>query len=649
MKLTDEQLQAINTIEGNVLVHASAGSGKTSAFVARIANLIKKHGVDSKDILGLTFTKDAAENMRVKLAKVIGSDKAKGVYLTTFHSFSLSMLKRYTSEYANVKIVEPWFENQVANDIVKPRSYNNKDGQDIGVNAGSFLDFVSYQKSHMVRKGDKVIINEDTPLFAEWERDKLQNGYNTYCTRLENAHKKSFDDMLLDFYYLLLFNDEVREGIKYQYKYVQVDEFQDSSVINLEILKLISDNNLYVVGDSNQSIYSFISAEVDNILKFDEDFEDVKVINLPHNFRSTSKIISICNDVLVKYRGAEHPYNEFSEQISGRSIEGEPVRVSVYNNIQHETQDIVDKIEDMMDKDKSLTYNDFAIISRTNNGLLSFENELSNREIPVIISSGRSFYDRREIDDLLSYARLYLGEDDDSFRKVANRPNRFIANTMLRDLEEYAFNNVETLEESARGDFDAGKHTSGLNRFLYKIEDIRDIKSPRNAEQLLRSIYQITGYHSFMESKTMSMSELSDKEESIDSLMIAARGFKSIEQFLTYISIVKENQRKNDDGVTLTTVHSAKGLEWKICFVIGVTDNNYPHKMLVNEDKDEELRLLFVAMGRAKDRLFISLPMYDGLDDVKEVSRFIQPLFGDKLLQAKNKVLGGVEKSEFDY
>lgn len=250
---------------------------------------------------------------------------------------------------------------------------------------------------------------------------------------------------------------------------------------------------------------------------------------------------------------------------------------------------------------------------------------------------------------MLSYARLYLGEDDDSFRKVANRPNRFIANTMLRDLEEYAFNNVETLEESARGDFDAGKHTSGLNRFLYKIDDIRDIKSPRNAEQLLRSIYQITGYHSFMESKTMSMSELSDKEESIDSLMIAARGFKSIEQFLTYISIVKENQRKNDDGVTLTTVHSAKGLEWKICFVIGVTDSNYPHKMLASEDKDEELRLLFVAMGRAKDRLFISLPMYDGLDDVKEVSRFIQPLFGDKLLQAKNKVLGGVEKSEFDY
>lgn len=648
MKLTDEQLQAVNVKEGNVLINASFGSGKTSVFVARIANLIKNHNVDSKDILGLTFTRNAAENMRARLSKVIGKDKAEKVYLTTFHSFALSMLKRYTSDYTNIKIVEPWFENQVANDIVKPRSYNNKDGQDLGVNAGTFLDFVSYQKSRMVRKGDKVIIDHGTPLFAEWERDKLQNGYNTYCTRLENAHKKSFDDMLLNFYYLLLFNDEVREGIKYQYKYIQVDEFQDTSLINMEILKLISNNNIYVVGDINQSITGFQGAEIGNILSFSEEFEDVKTINLKDNFRSTAKIIDICND-LLQYRGADSPLNQFGKQVPARSIEGEPVRVSVYNNIQHETQDVVDKIEDMMDKDKSLTYNDFAIISRTNNGLLSFENELSNREIPVIISSGRSFYDRREIDDLLSYARLYLGEDDDSFRKVANRPNRFIANTMLRDLEEYAFNNVETLEESARGDFDAGKHTSGLNRFLYKIDDIRDIESPRNAEQLLRSIYQITGYHSFMESKTMSMSELADKEESIDSLMITARGFKSIEQFLTYISIVKENQRKNDDGVTLTTVHSAKGLEWKICFVIGVTDNNYPHKMLASEDKDEELRLLFVAMGRAKDRLFISLPMYDGLDDVKEVSRFIQPLFGDKLLQAKNKVLGGVEKSEFDY
>ena len=147
----------------------------------------------------------------------------------------------------------------------------------------------------------------------------------------------------------------------------------------------------------------------------------------------------------------------------------------------------------------------------------------------------------------------------------------------------------------------------------------------------------------------MSMSELADKKESISSLFLTAKGFKKIEQFLAYVSVVKENQKKNDSGVTLTTVHSAKGLEWKVCFVIGTTDNNYPHKMLANEDKDEELRLLFVAMSRARDRLFMSLPVYDGTDDVKEVSRFIEPLFGDRLLDARNTVLGGVPESDFEY
>ena len=649
MKVTDEQLKAINKVKGNVLVQASPGSGKTSVFVARIANLINHHNVDVDEILGLTFTKDAAENMRRRLSKVIGKDKSKEVYLTTFHSFALAMLKKYTTDYSNIKIVEPWFENQVANDIVKPRSYHNKDGQDLGINAASFLDFVSYQKTHMVKKGNKVIIDEGTPLFAEWQRDGLQNGFNTYCTRLENARKKSFDDMLLDFYYLLLFNDDVSNAIKNKYKIIQVDEGQDTSVINLEILKLIENNNVAIFQDINQSIFSFQGASAENAFNFIDRFDDVEVINLPHNFRSTNKIISACNDVLSKYRGAEHQYNQFTNQKSGRSVEGEPVEVTVYNNIYSETQGVVDKIEEMMSEDSSLTYDDFAIISRTNNGLLMFENELSNREIPVIISSGRSFYDRREIDDLLSYAKLYLGQDDDAFRKVANKPNRYIANAMIRELEEYAFNHSESLEESARGNFDAGRYTSGLNRFLYDIEDIREVDRPRNAEQLLREIYNITGYRPYMEAKTMSMSELADKKESVNSLFMTAKGFKEIEQFLAYISVVKDNQKKNDSGVTLTTVHSAKGLEWKVCFVIGATDNNYPHKMLVSEDKDEELRLLFVAMSRAKDRLFMSLPVYDGTDDVKEVSRFIEPLFGDRLLDARNTVLGGVVKSEFEY
>lgn len=648
MKITEEQMRAIQAKKGNWLVFASFGSGKSSSYTARVAKLIMS-GVEPHRILGLTFTKDAAKNMQDKLDNIIGKDKASQVHFSTFHSFAYKMLRLYTNDYYNINIVEPWFENQIANDIVgKPTRYN-KDGHSLNINAGTFLDFVSYQKGHMIRSTDKVIINDDTPYFLSTSKSTVQSAFELYCKRMKNANKMSFNDMLLDFYYLLLSDNSVRESIKNSYDYVQVDEFQDSSIINLEILKMITDNNLFVVGDSNQSIFSFQFAEVGNMIQFESDFEDVQVINLPHNFRSTQNIIDICNDLLVANRGEEHPFNAYAKQISGTGNVGKQPMFTAYNNSTVEAIGVADKIEAMMAENPELTYNDFAIISRTNNGLLAFENELSNREIPVIISSGRSFYDRNEIDTFIAYGQLYIGEDDDAFRRAVNKPTRFIANSLIRDLEEYAHDNDITLEQAVRsGDFDLGRYTTSMHRFMNDIDEIRSIDA-RNAEQVFRSINDIIGYESYIQKQAMSYSESVIRQEGIDSFYLTARRFKSVKQLFGYIQTVRDNSRSIDNGINLTTTHSAKGLEWETCFVVGLNDSNYPHAMLLSGEKDEELRLLFVAMGRAKTNLFMSYSIYDGRDNLNQPSRFIEPLFGGLLVAATMKVEGGAESSSFRY
>lgn len=649
MKLTEQQRKAVAIKDGNVLVNASFGSGKTASFVARIAYLISNHKVHPENILGLTFTRDASESMRIKLAKTIGDLASTKVTLTTFHSFAYKELRSRYSEYSNIKIVEPWFELQLANDIVGKSSSSNSDGHDLRINGGAFLDFVSYQKANIVDMGDPIVIDNRTAYVEHINKSTLQSAFDTYCKRMKNARKMSFDDMLLDFYIKLSEDDDLLSKLKGRYKYIMVDEFQDTSYINLEIIKLLSSGNVYAVGDVNQSIYSFQNAQVGNILSFKDTFDDVNVIAFPHNFRSTQNIINLSNDIL-DYRGKDDPLNQFGKQICGREIEGDKVGIAVYNDEIRESHYIVNDIMDRMAKNPHLSYSDFCIISRTNNGLLTFENELSSEGIPVIISSGGSFYDRKEIDDLLSYATLSVMADDDAMRKIANRPNRFISNAIIRELEEYAFNKQINMEDALDDGFDAGRYRSGLNRLIYTIEDIREATANKGAEGTLREIYKLTNYYNFIQEKATTNSEVYIKTDAINRLYETARPFKSIESFLAYVKGVKANAKKENDGVVLSTAHSSKGLEWDTVYVVGLSDSNYPHEMLIDENKDEELRLLFVAIGRAKNTLQLSLPVFKGKgEEVYEPSRFIVDMFGEDLQKAYNNVLSGKEVVKFDY
>lgn len=644
MKLTNNQIKVAKALKGNYLVNSGGGSGKTLSFTARIANLIANEKVAPQQILGLTFTNEAAESMKSKLREKVGK-KADRVELSTFHSFAYRTLKStYPEEYANKEIMKPWWKlNQIYDIIGKPSS-KNPDGLGLEVRAGDLIGFFSYQKSNMVRGGDRVLIDETVSYVDHISEYFLQKAYDMYCERVKDARVIDFDDMLVDFYYKLLEDNELLARLRNRFEYIMVDEFQDTNTVNMAILQLISEDNLLVVGDFRQGIYGFINANIDNILEFHKNFNNVETIELEENFRSTNNIIQICNDVIDSSPNTK--YKAFSEQKQGRNTPGKPIDVRVFSDETEETSHIVDEIERIYEE-SDLNYADFAILCRTNAQLGLYESFLANKGIPAKLSGGRSFFDRKEVSDLLAYAQHAINpEDNMSIRQIFNAPVRYIANTAINGLEKYSSQYDMPLEE-AIGYYDAERYTSGFKRVVQDFENIRKHTGKR-ADVVLKKIYSIVNYENFIYSKSMSHTELVTKEEAVERLFEMASKFNTIQHFLAHVSVIKSNSKKDEDAVNVMTVHASKGLEYEHVFVAGVSEENYPHKM--STDYEEERRLLYVALSRAINELHISIPIFKGEDGESfEPSPFLIDIMEDDLFKAKREVIRGSRCSEFLY
>lgn len=637
MKITDEQMKVIKTHDGNIVINAAPGSGKSFSLAGNIADLVGNKRVNPRHILVLSFSNASAEGIKDKLKGAIGK-YAKEVNAMTMHSFAYRTLKQeFPREYANIKLVPGWFSLQTAQNIVDKPSGRNADGLNIGVKPGDLLSFFSYQKANAVLPSHPVIVDERVPYVKLVHKGKLQQAYQIYCERLSNANYIEFDDMLLNFFYKLVESDELIEKIKKQYKYVLVDEAQDTSVINMEVLKLITDNNLFFVGDFRQGIYSFNNSEVDNILNFTTTFDNVITLELTKNFRSTDNIISLCNAVIDA--SPDPRYKDFHQQVGAREIVGSPVRLTVYNDEIKESVHVAEDIEALIDSGVSM--NDIAVLSRTNNGLMAYESSLSNLGIPVRISTGASFYDRNEIVDILSYAKLALGEDDTSLRRVFNRPNRYLANATLNELDASAKKKEVSLEKELQT-FNAGRYQTNLNRLVYNIEDIRGMSHARPS-QLIEFILEETSYMYYMEQRASSTTEIILKKDAVKRLIDKAKEFKTMEQFLGYVGRVRENAKEQDPAVNLVTVHSSKGLEYQHVFVVGAHNSNYEHEMDLG-NKEESRRLLYVALSRAKDHLYVSLPVYKGQgQDTYEPTDFLVDVLGEELMKTYRSVMTGQE------
>lgn len=637
MKLTKAQEEAIYSDSSNILVNASAGSGKTAVFAARITNLVNKKDVDPERILALTFSKDAAENMRKRVSKFIGEEEAEKIHMSTFHSFAYGLLySRFAPYYKEQQMMKDWWKTNQLYAIAGKPTAQNPDGLALPITAPELGMFISYQKSNMILKKMPVLIDEGVAFAREEDREVLQKAYKMFMEHSKNARLIEYDDLLLHLYYRFVQSDEFRNEIKNKYDYIMVDEFQDTSHINLEMLKMISEDNLFVVGDFRQGIYGFINADIKNILNFSQEFNDVHVIELRENFRSTETIVNLSNKI-IEHRDIPE-YKQFQSAKSAIGERGNMPTVTIYNSEHQEAMSIVDKIEAMVDDDEAY-YQDFAILLRTNAQMGIFESEFAKRGMPVDVSTSRSFFNRREIDTLLCYLKGMFDKSDNlSISRILNTPSRYISNKDIHNLDEFAYANGLTLFETLI-QYTDGKVTGKLNSLVNLLRKYSDEITP---EKMLRTIIASTGFFNYLEKTSKKATDYEMKVQSVESLINLSKNFSTIQKFLTHVSIIESNSKKKfKDSVKIMTVHASKGLEFEHVFIPSLSDQSFPHKMC-GGNIEEEARLVYVAISRAKRELDISysIESSDPEEAYAKPSRFILPAYPE-LKKAQKRLFMG--------
>lgn len=647
MKMTREQIEAIGTTRGNLCVIASAGSGKTAVLTNRIVKMIKVDKIPPHQILAFTFTKKAATEMYTRLAKLVGKDEAKKVVISTFHSIAYRLLRVLDPEFSKLSIAPDWWILQKLNDLCQARTEKNHLGMNLGIKAGELSQFITHQKMNMIKPTDKPLRDESIAFVDGISDGQLQEAYATYERLKEESRQIDFNDMLVIFYEKLKTDDVFRTRISKQYRYLLIDEVQDTNFISFEIIKLLNTENIFVVGDPKQSIYGFLQARVDNILNFTDDFDNVKLVELNKNFRSTQNIVKLSNDVIA--HSSIEKYKRFKPTESVAEV-GEPVKFTIYNDETRQLVSIANEIEEL--NQKGTDYSEIAILVRTNAQTALIEETLSDRDIPYDVSKAQSFFDRKEVLDILSYARLAVDNSDDaSFRRIYNSPNRYLSKKFVEDLEKFAGDNEMSLLESINHAPQAGewKFKRGIDNLTRVIEDL-STQLESNAGRFLRSIIRSTRYIEHVNTTTMNASSIDEKLEAIEKLCSMASKFPTIKAFLAHVSTIKDKQSKNKgkDAVQIVTIHSSKGLEWDVVFVPNCNEGLIPHEN--NHDVEEERRLFYVATSRPRKRLYLSWTFYDSQMEMQNEGLFITELLGEKkALEMKKELFKGSASCDYLY
>lgn len=649
MKLTDEQKEAVMTVDGNVSCIASAGSGKTSSFVTRIAYMIEGRNIDPLNILAITYTKKASEEMKKRLAKMIGKERAEKIPMGTFHSICYRLLKNLDRDFDKMKIAPDWWRFGLINDLCKEGNDKNPNGLNLGIKAGELASFISYQKSNGIESHQPVLINDDVDYVDGVSRSLLQEAYETYERVKEQSRQIDFDDMILYMHKKLKTSDSFRQKLSEQYKYIMVDEFQDTAVIMNEIIKMINDTNVFVVGDFRQSIYKFINAKVENILNFKDDFKNVQLIELNKNFRSTQNIVALSNQIIAN--SPIEKYNEYKPSESVAEV-GDRVKFTAYQNEDNQIEGIADEIERL--HEQGVPLKEIAILVRTNAQTAIIEDVLAERDIPYEVSKSMSFFDRKEVLDILSYARVAVDETDDaSFRRIYNTPNRYLSKKSLEQLDSYASEKEIALTSAVRftpqnSDW---KFKRNMDTLMGIISELRhQVASNVNAGRVLRNIVNATRYRNHINETTTTASQIDEKLDSVERLCEMGAKFPNIKAFLAHIMTIKEKQKKakGTDAVQVVTMHSSKGLEWDVVFVPNCNEDLMPHHM--NNDVEEERRLFYVACSRPRKKLYISYYVYDGEMEIIKEGLFITELLGeDKTVSMKKELFRGSRETHAYY
>lgn len=626
--LNKEQIEAVKTIDGPVLVMAGAGSGKTKVLTTRIAYLIEE-GIPSYNILAITFTNKAAAEMRDRVSNIIGDVSS---FIGTFHSLGVRIIRENHDILGlpnNFTIIDSDDTNTIIKKLLKEMNLDSKQ-----YSPSYVRNRISFIKNQMLTDGelDRLF---NTPM------DKVVvEVYHRYNNKLKTSASVDFDDLLLLPVNLFKERKDILEYYQDKYRYILIDEYQDTNPVQYKLSVMLSNKykNIFVVGDMNQSIYAFRQADFRNISNFEKDFKGAKVIKLEHNYRSTNNILSAANEV-IKHNTERKDLKLFSDNGDGVKIK----YMRAYDE-KHEIALVIDEIKHLLSE--GYKNEDIAILYRTNAQSRAIEDVFLAKGIPYKVFGSYYFYNRKEIKDLISYLRLiYNPHDEISLRRVINTPKRGIGEIAIAAIEERA-------KQQNISMFDALETRKELE-FKEIIEDLIKRSESLSLTELIDEVLERSGMKKELESSKALEDEIRLENlmevKSITASFEERTGSANLGDFLEEVSLIADISNHTEDGdvVTLMTLHSAKGLEFPVVFLVGMEEGLFPHNMsLMENNLEEERRLCYVGITRAKERLYLTNAkrrMLYGKENMNIPSRFISEI-DEKLIEKigpkeENKVI----------
>lgn len=630
--LNDNQKEATLYLDGPLLIVAGAGSGKTRVLTSRIAHIIKQNKAFPNQILAVTFTNKAAKEMQIRVSKLLKKEATGLPWLGTFHSISAKLLRRHADAVglkSNFSIVDKVDQERLIKNICKSENVDTKK-----ISPKYILAIIDKWKNKGLYPND-VILKKKNPL----EKNFLDI-YKIYQNKLINLNTADFSDLILHTVKIFQKYKDISELYSKKFKYILVDEYQDTNFIQSEWLKYLSQSNKNIccVGDDDQSIYSWRGAEIKNFLEFDKVYDNTKIIRLEKNYRSTQNILNVASKLI------ENNQNRVGKKLFTNHVDGEMVKLTCYRNVKDEAIEIGSKIENLK---KKYSLNEIAILVRAIFQTREFEERFLKIGIPYRIVGGIKFYERAEIKDCIAYLRIiHQPLDDLSFERIINIPKRSIGDTTIKNINEFAKKNNCSLEIASKRLIENNKikpkTKMGLSSLISLLQKWRnDLNNNTNHNKLLQIILDESGYSEMLKNKKDLENE--NRLENIKELLSAMKEFDNLESFLDHVALATSlDQDWQNEKVNLMTMHSSKGLEFDIVYLPGWEEGLFPHQKSIEEKGEngleEERRLAYVGITRAKKIAEISFSMnrfYQGDWMDSMASRFVDEL-PEKFIKKNN-------------
>ena len=619
-ELNEPQREAVLHKDGPIMIIAGAGSGKTKVLTTRITHLMAEHKIDSFNILALTFTNKAAAEMKERVERVLGNTEARNLYIGTFHSVFARILRAEAPKLgypSNFTIYDTDDAKSVVKAVINELALDDKQYKPNAV-----YNRISSAKNSLIGPAeymnDWALQQED----ARANRSAIGLIYDAYAKRCFKNGAMDFDDLLFKMYILLKNFPEALSKYQRKFKYIMIDEYQDTNTAQYEIIKLLGamHENVCVVGDDAQSIYSFRGATIENILQFQKDYEEVKLVKLEQNYRSTKNILHVANEIIANNKG------QIEKKLFTDNVEGEKINLVRTMTDNDEGKMVADTIQEQ--KLRNHYYNkDFAILYRTNAQSRSFEEALRRMGIAYRIYGGMSFYMRKEVKDFIAYLRLVVNpNDEEALKRIINFPARGIGKTTVDKAILFANENNlsmwNIIGNASKYGYKAGTLES-LDNFVTMIKMFQSELTKKNAYDLAVIVGKSTNIvkELFNDKTTEGLARYENVQELLNSIKeftetpmneedgeVGDKGLGAYLQQITLLTDADDNKDQNPDVVKLMTIHAAKGLEFPVVFVGGLEETLFPNAMSINtrEELEEERRLFYVAITRAKQRLWLS-------------------------------------------